>query len=108
MSCRLGSFFRFYFVFFLRWGELLAKLLDLAGHPLRVVSLMEEVGPVLLLQVVAAVLLTLGSLLILKAISVADEGGRRPDVARPRLRVAASSGRKAKTKRPATSLPRAA
>lgn len=75
---------------------------------MRVVSLMEEVGPVLLLQVVAAILLAFGSLLILKAISVADQGGRRPDVVRPRLRVAASSGRKARTKRPVTSLPRAA
>ena len=61
-----------------------------------------------LLQVVAAVLLMFGSLLVLRALSLAEQDGAPAKATGSRLRVVTSAKRKPRTKRAAINLPRAA
>jgi hypothetical protein len=63
---------------------------------------------VLLLQAVAAILLMFGSLLVLKAFALAEPERRPARSSTPRLRVVSSKPRKARSRKPATELPRAA
>ena len=62
-----------------------------------------------LLQVVGAILLMFGSLLVLWAVSRLDQGGTpQTPVQRPQLVVTAPRKTRARSKRPAQDLPRAA
>jgi hypothetical protein len=66
---------------------------------------------VFLLQVVGAVLLMFGSLLVLRAVSLVDQEPAAPArAARPRLRVVSGTGRKprSRSRKPEADLPRAA